>query len=210
MSRSTTQSAEVGYVIDQMHEINWKEAEVVDSHLYYRQRYALEAQDTSSRSTRQWTEMGPSTIRVQPGNPSVEVGCSQTVCEHHRTFPYYIPFLHSKLHLTLQAPAIFVYKNACHFCNIIFLHWWPRIGSKRLNEVALILFEIWLVKFPQFAWYTIYHLGSAFDLWHQMIIRLTIHRQKNITVCCCLTIARDPHLQRKLDWFSVRQEGIHY
>ena len=34
-SENTAQSGVTEYAVDQMHEINWKEAEVVDFHPYY-------------------------------------------------------------------------------------------------------------------------------------------------------------------------------
>ena len=43
VSGNTAQSGVAEHPVDQMHEINWKEAEVVDSHPYYRQRCVLEA-----------------------------------------------------------------------------------------------------------------------------------------------------------------------
>ena len=42
-SGNTAQSAVAEHAVDHVHEIDWKEAEVVDSHPYYRQRCALEA-----------------------------------------------------------------------------------------------------------------------------------------------------------------------
>ena len=42
-SGNTAQSGVAEHAVEQMHEINWKEAEVVDSHPYYRQRCVLEA-----------------------------------------------------------------------------------------------------------------------------------------------------------------------
>ena len=42
-SGNIAQSAVVEHAVDRMHEINWEEAEVVDSHPYYRQRCVLEA-----------------------------------------------------------------------------------------------------------------------------------------------------------------------
>ena len=42
-SGNTAQSAVAKHAVNQMHEINWKEAEVVDSHPHYHQRRALEA-----------------------------------------------------------------------------------------------------------------------------------------------------------------------
>ena len=40
---NTAQSGVAEHAVEQMHEINWKEAEVVDSHPYYHQRCVLEA-----------------------------------------------------------------------------------------------------------------------------------------------------------------------
>ena len=42
-SGNTAQSGVAEHAVKQMHEINWKEAEVVDSHPYYCQRCVLEA-----------------------------------------------------------------------------------------------------------------------------------------------------------------------
>ena len=42
-SGNTAQSGVAEHAVEQTHEINWKEAEVVDSHSYYRQRCVLEA-----------------------------------------------------------------------------------------------------------------------------------------------------------------------
>ena len=42
-SGNTAQSAVAEHAVDHVHEIDWNEAEVVDSHPYYRQRCALEA-----------------------------------------------------------------------------------------------------------------------------------------------------------------------
>ena len=43
VSGNTAQSAVAEYAVDQMHDMNWTGAEVIDSHPYYRQRCALEA-----------------------------------------------------------------------------------------------------------------------------------------------------------------------
>ena len=51
-SRNTAQSGVAEHVVDQMHEINWKKAEVVESHPYYHQRCVLKP-GTSVRNTRQ-------------------------------------------------------------------------------------------------------------------------------------------------------------
>ena len=42
-SGSTAQSGVAEHAVDQVREINWNEAEVVDSHPYYLQRCVLEA-----------------------------------------------------------------------------------------------------------------------------------------------------------------------
>ena len=42
-SGNIAQSAIAEHAVDHMHEINWEEAEVVDSHPHYRQRFVLEA-----------------------------------------------------------------------------------------------------------------------------------------------------------------------
>ena len=42
-SGNTAQSGVAEHAVEQMHEINWKEAEVVDSHPYFRQRCVLKA-----------------------------------------------------------------------------------------------------------------------------------------------------------------------
>ena len=42
-SENTAQSGIAEHAVEELHEINWIEAEVVDSHLYYRQRCVLKA-----------------------------------------------------------------------------------------------------------------------------------------------------------------------
>ena len=42
-SGNTAQSGVAEHAVEQMHEINWKKAEVVDSHPYYHERCVLEA-----------------------------------------------------------------------------------------------------------------------------------------------------------------------
>ena len=43
VSGNTAQSAMAEHAVDQMHDIHWTGAEVVNTHPYYRQRCALEA-----------------------------------------------------------------------------------------------------------------------------------------------------------------------
>ena len=64
-SGNTAQSRVAEHAVDQMHEINWKEPEVVDSHLYYSQRCVLET----------WH------IRMEHQGMNCDKGCSEPSCQ---------------------------------------------------------------------------------------------------------------------------------
>ena len=66
-SGNPAQSAVAEHAVDHVHEIDWKEAEVVDSHPYYRQRCALEAWHIrTEHQTMNRDEYNPLIRRLRP------------------------------------------------------------------------------------------------------------------------------------------------
>jgi len=77
-SGNTAQSAVTEHAVDQMHEINWKEAEVVYYPPYYCQRCVLETWHIHIQNTNDELWRGPLSIRVQLLDLPTETSCSQT------------------------------------------------------------------------------------------------------------------------------------
>ena len=145
-----------------MHEINWKEPEVVDSHPYYRQRCVLEAWHIRTEHQTMNCDEGPLPSEYNPLICQLRPAAAWLHYHDHCMLVtycacadiiiatilillllllllFYHYHYHSLPHLTIchQFPPFLCIKTPADFCNIIFSHWWgPRIGSKRLNQVT--------------------------------------------------------------------------
>ena len=120
VSGNTAQSAVAKHAVNQMHDINWTGAEVVDSHSYYCQRCALEAWHICLKHQVMNRDEGPLLAVYNPLDSSGTSTCSLTAASNYSTFVYHCAcewtatiitsyFLPSQLHGIMSlSPAIIV------------------------------------------------------------------------------------------------------